>query len=76
MLYNRYSVEANPFNQFVFDNADFNVRSVGDYGTLNSMGGIMCVTPGSVITNTGVTDRIKCTVKVSLHTQLDIHDGE
>ncbi len=59
MLQNRPSVEANSFSQFVFDNADFNVRTLDGYGTFHSMGGIMCVTPGSAITNTDVTDRIK-----------------
>lgn len=33
------------FQQFVFDNADHNVRTVDEFGTFHAMGGIMCVTP-------------------------------
>lgn len=35
------------FQQFVFDNADFNVRTLDGFNTFHSMGGIKCVPSGS-----------------------------
>lgn len=35
----------NPFNQFIFDNADFNVNTLDGHSTFHAMGGIMAVTP-------------------------------
>lgn len=37
------------FNQFVFDNADFNVCTIDGLNTFHSMGGIRCITPASSI---------------------------
>lgn len=35
------------FNQFVFDNADFDVCTTDGLKTFHSMGGIRCITPAS-----------------------------
>ncbi|KYN08456.1 hypothetical protein ALC62_00565 [Cyphomyrmex costatus] len=37
------------FMQFVFDNADFNVRTLDGHGTFHAMGGIQCITPSDSI---------------------------
>lgn len=47
------------FIQFVFDNADFNVRTVDGFNTFHSMGGIMCVTPGNASRNENRIPRLK-----------------
>lgn len=39
----------NSFNQFVFDNADFNINTLDGRGTFHAMGGIQCVTPITAI---------------------------
>ena len=38
------------FTQYVFDNADFNSRTLDGLGTFHSMGGIQCITPASAVT--------------------------
>lgn len=38
-------VNSGSFIQFVFDNADINVRTLDGYGTFHSMGGILCISP-------------------------------
>lgn len=49
-----------PFCQFVFDNADFNVSTVDGMNTFHAMGGIKCITPGSMVANeTEITKVIK-----------------
>lgn len=35
------------FMQFVYDNADFNIRTIDGHGTFHSMGGIMCCSPSN-----------------------------
>ncbi|GBM23746.1 hypothetical protein AVEN_271111-1 [Araneus ventricosus] len=42
-------VEDNEFVQFVFDNADHNIRIVDGHGTFHAVGGIQCVAPSSAI---------------------------
>lgn len=37
------------FNQFVFDNADFDVCTIDGLNTFHSMGGIRCITPANSI---------------------------
>ena len=59
MIQKEPAVQSNSFKQFVFDNADFNVRTLDGYGTFHGMGGIMCVTPGSAVANTDAIKRIK-----------------
>lgn len=39
------AVNTESFIQFVFDNADINVRTLDGYGTFHSMGGILCISP-------------------------------
>lgn len=36
------------FIQFIFDNADFNVRTLNGHGTFHAMGGVKCTTPAPV----------------------------
>ena len=38
------SVSEQGFAQFVFDNADFNIRTIDGHNTFHSMGGIKCIT--------------------------------
>ena len=45
MLDDQPTIHPDSFKEFVFDNADFNVRTLDGYGTFHSMGGIMCITP-------------------------------
>ena len=40
-------VDCNAFLQFVFDNADVNVRTLNGLGTFHATGGIKCVTPAA-----------------------------
>ena len=47
MIDNQQTISEESFKQFVFDNADFNIRTLDGYGTFHSMGGVMCVTPAS-----------------------------
>lgn len=39
----------NPFSQFIFDNADFNVNTLDGHSTFHAMGGIMAVTPRNAV---------------------------
>lgn len=43
-------VSVNPFSQFIFDNADFNVNTLDGHATFHAMGGIMAVTPRNAVT--------------------------
>lgn len=45
----REIVEQGSFIQYVFDNADINVRTLNGLGTFHSMGGIRSITPASAI---------------------------
>lgn len=45
---NKDNVPEDTFIQFVFDNADFNIRTIDGHGTFHSMGGIMCVSPSNI----------------------------
>lgn len=44
-------IDSKAFLQFVFDNADHNVRTIDDHGTFHVMGGIQCVTPANLLQN-------------------------
>lgn len=46
---NREIVEQNSFIQYVFDNADINIRTLNGLGTFHSMGGIRSITPASAV---------------------------
>ena len=46
------------FLQHVFDNADFNIRTIDGRGTFHSMGGIQCSTPASNSGSVGATKRV------------------
>ena len=46
------------FLQHVFDNADFNIRTIDGHGTFHSMGGIHCSTPASNSGSVGATKRV------------------
>lgn len=43
-------VSVNPFSQFIFDNADFNVNTLDGHATFHALGGIMAVTPRNSVT--------------------------
>lgn len=45
---NKDNVPEDSFIQFVFDNADFNIRTIDGHGTFHSMGGIMCISPSNI----------------------------
>jgi len=53
------TLQSDSFIQFVFDNADFNVRTMTGHGTFHSMGGIMCVTPGDAVEKGNPIKRIE-----------------
>lgn len=53
------TVDPDAFLQIVFDNADFNVRTIDGHGTFHVMGGIRCITPGSAVTTGGNLPRLK-----------------
>lgn len=42
-------IEESAFFQYVFDNADFNVRTLTGIGTFHSLGGIKCVSPSNAV---------------------------
>lgn len=46
---NLLKIDPNAFLQFVFDNADHNVRTIDGHGTFHAMGGIECVTPADCV---------------------------
>ena len=46
------------FLQHVFDNADFNIRTIDGHGTFHSMGGIQCSKPASNSGSVGATKRV------------------
>lgn len=41
------SVDDSSYVQFIFDNADYNIRTLDGYGTFHAMGGVQSVTPAS-----------------------------
>lgn len=43
------NIGAEAFTQFVFDNADVNVRTLDGLNTFHAMGGVQCITPGSSV---------------------------
>ncbi|CAG9814961.1 unnamed protein product [Phaedon cochleariae] len=55
----------NPFSQFIFDNADFNVNTLDGHGTFHAMGGIMAVTPRKAVTYERDVARLKAHVSAS-----------
>ena len=57
-LQNQPVIDHQAFKQFVFDNADFNIRTLDGYGTFHSMCGIMCLTPGNAVQLQGDIKRI------------------
>jgi len=59
MIDNQQTITEESFKQFVFDNADFNIRTLDGYGTFHSMGGVMCVTPASGVKLPSDIERIK-----------------
>jgi len=46
MIGDPHTFSEESFKPFVFDNADFYIRTLDGYGTFHSMGGTMCVTSG------------------------------
>ena len=43
------SVNDEAYVQFVFDNADYNVKTLDGHGTFHAMGGINCITPAEAV---------------------------
>ena len=43
------NVSKTGFMQFVFDNVDFNIRTLDGHGTFHAMGGIQCISPSDSI---------------------------
>lgn len=43
-------IDESAFIQYVFDNADFNIRTLTGLGTFHSLGGIKCVSPSNAVT--------------------------
>ncbi|KAJ8897358.1 hypothetical protein PR048_002704 [Dryococelus australis] len=41
------AMDNDAYLQYVFDNADYNIKTSNGHGTLHAMGGIMCITPAS-----------------------------
>ena len=54
-----YKVAMDAFVQFVFDNADYNVRTLDGHNTFHGMGGVMCVTPCSALSTPKEFERLK-----------------
>lgn len=55
IAHNHNAPEANPeFCQYVFDNADHNIRTIDGHHTFHSMGGIKCHTPKINTNNEGI----------------------
>lgn len=50
---------AEPFSQFIFDNADFNVNTLDGHDTFHAMGGIMAVTPRQAVATESKIARLK-----------------
>lgn len=46
---NKISFSENAFAQWVFDNADFNTRTLDGHGTFHAMGGVVCVYPDDAV---------------------------
>lgn len=41
------AIEPDAFVQFIYDNADFNTKTLDGLNTFHAMGGIQCVTAGA-----------------------------
>ena len=54
------------FLQYVFDNADFNIRTIDGHGTSHSMGGIQCTTPAGDSGSVGATKCVLTPPKASV----------
>lgn len=52
------AIESDSFTQFVFDNADVNIRTLDGLNTFHAMGGIVCITPSSHVSVTSEVPRI------------------
>lgn len=57
-------VDENGFFQFVFDNADINVRTLDGLNTFHALGGIKCITPLDSVS-------VNCPIIRQLGVQLD-----
>lgn len=57
-------IQCDAFTQFVFDNADVNVRTLDGFNTFHAMGGIACITPSA---NISVTTEVPRLVDGSFH---------
>lgn len=44
MLDDQQMFSEESLKQFVFDNTDFNIQTLDGYGTLHSVGGVVCYT--------------------------------
>ena len=53
------SIAMKSFVQYVFDNADNNVRTFDGFNTFHGMGGIMCVTPSTAVSKAKEFERLK-----------------
>lgn len=51
------TVDDSAFIQFVFDNADVNMRTLDGFGTFHSLGGIKCITPAKSLTPSPIIRR-------------------
>ena len=59
MLGPQQGVSEESFEQFIFDNADFNIRTIDGYDTFHPMGRVMCVTPASGVKLQSEIDRLR-----------------
>ena len=51
----RPAIDHDAFEQWVFDNADVNIRTLDGLGPFHAMGGVLCVTPAAAVrTPTGI----------------------
>ena len=70
MLGPQQGVSEESFEQFVFDNADFNIRTIDGYDTFHPMGRVMCVTPASGVKLQSEIDRLrKCPPAEKYHSE-------
>ena len=58
------AIDGNANLQYVFDNADYNLRTLNGHDTFHAKGGIICVTPKiPVHTNTRISRKVVDTSK-------------
>lgn len=62
----QYQLSQNAYQQFIFDNADFNTKTLDGYGTFHCMGGIVCISPESTCTFPNKIHRPKQSPKAEL----------